>query len=290
MNYFHEVKTDKYIASVDKIRFSFQLLPDGGSGLFSIFDNPLRVDVKVFPPSFTQNQYKQMAIIDYGESTMTIGLGFNGVHAIDLKKCFVEFNPNKVANNPQFWKDFNLIKSCSKTWELVRCDIACDFFIDRRYVHLEKDNRKYSLEAFSFDNRTEYLGKRNTCGRVKVYNKSLESKLNYPLTRVEVTCNGIKDFADHFPRVYDLTPVLSGQMDIDSLIDLKDTDFALLELLRIAIEQNKDNGLMLFNRLGRYKKEKLKPYILPESSSLGVSLSSIASLFNQISVDYNITL
>lgn len=169
---------------------------------------------------------------------------------------------------------------------MPRLDVAVDLPSKRENVFLRKDSRKYRLDYKSAPDKSEYLGVRNTPGRVKVYNKSLESKLAQPLTRIEITTEPtIDDFRKHIPEVYDFgIPVQQTLFQ-----SLNKTDQVLLDLLLAAIVENRDHGMNLFNSLGRSKREKLKPFILPEVVHVKYDLDCVRQLFDNIRQQFHIS-
>ena len=172
----------------------------------------------------------------------------------------IEFNPNKVMVYPRFRELFNLLRSSSMVWDILRYDLACDIPIERSMVYTFKDQRKYSLIYNSNSDKTEYLGARNHHGFVKVYNKQLESKLDSPLTRIELTLSygsSIDDINAIMPRV-----LIFDDLQFDFTI--KDTDMVLC----IACIDNPD----LIGLLGRKKKKKIN--------------NILSSLVNGITIDF----
>lgn len=108
----------------------------------------------------------------------------------EVKYGRIEFNPAKVSELLEFQSMYGMIRSfvARNLIYPVRFDLAIDMPVSREKVHLIKDHRLYEEYSLSALNRTQYLGRRNTHGRVKVYNKALELKLqNIDLTRVELT-------------------------------------------------------------------------------------------------------
>ena len=96
-----------------------------------------------------------------------------------------------------------------------------DVPVTRSDVQLFKDRRKYAQFYMSSENFTEYLGQSDSAGRVKVYNKRLESGLDYDLTRIEVTLDsfGYSDLLHWFPEVYktDVIPLDSDKIIVGLL-------------------------------------------------------------------------
>lgn len=78
--------------------------------------------------------------------------------------------------------------------------------------------------------RTQYLGERNKPGRCKLYNKQMESGLTSPLTRLEITVEGLAgphQVAALWPTVYRMADV-QGDAEIAALNDTDRFIFATL--------------------------------------------------------------
>ena len=192
---------------------------------------------------------------DYFEISFTVGLQFNGLKKSEFQKCFLEFNPNKCLSSisyswfKNFFKFFidNQIK-----FNLCRYDLAIDIPVNRLQVSLLKDNRVYQLYYGNVIKNgtgdfTEYLGSRNKNGFVKIYNKTIESNLDYDLTRVESTLDSLdyNNFCNVLPCIYFL--------DNSFQSDLKQSDLATLQLL---LQQ--PQPYFYLSMFGRDKKEKFK--------------------------------
>ena len=85
-------------------------------------------------------------------------------------KGFVEFNPNKCEKNGV--KFLAMLESIGCIFEMNRYDLAIDYPIARNAVRVLRDRRKYEYVISSKGGATEYLGSRNSPGRVKVYDKA----------------------------------------------------------------------------------------------------------------------
>lgn len=283
LKYFGEVKCKNQIYSCDMLRIAFRSTPWEAKVLshYISSDCRCRADIDVYPYDSRFAHYANFVVFRYAEdSVVKCGFGFNGANKEDALKGFVEFNPNKVADIAQFQKDYAFLRNCFSTYEISRVDIALDLLgTCRDKVFLRKDSRVYELKAYSISHRTEYLGQRNSVGRVKVYNKSLECKLSYPLTRIEVTTEPtVNAFSKHFPKVYDFgIPI---QQNLFSA--LSKTDFALLQLLYSAIAENMDNGMMIFNSLGKDKRKKLEPFLLPDEALIKCDTECVRQVFDNI--------
>lgn len=161
----------------------------------------------------------------------------------------------------------NLISNNAKRVELVRFDLAIDIPYAKRQVRLLKDNRTYKMVAPSQDTNThtEYLGKHQNSGFVKVYNKTIESNLDHDVTRLEITSeygNNYDKFMAQFPEVY-----VKGNGTLAPYMELKNTDLVLYELLTAN-----DNMEMYFKQLGRDKQKKLKPYLFGDQEDIRITV------------------
>lgn len=96
----------------------------------------------------------------------------------------LEYNPNKCM-------EIGLLKLIIDTFfsvpivKIASVDVACDVPININNVMVDKLG-KVIKKTFDYggDNKTYYLGE--GAGRIKVYNKSRESGLDYDLTRYEI--------------------------------------------------------------------------------------------------------
>ena len=277
---------DGSILSCDGLRIKFSVRSDCVEEFSTYMCATTRIDIVAYPPKTKDFAYKYMWTINYGTSeSMTVGFEFNGSnHASDVCSGFLDFNPNKVADFGGFWSDFRYIKSLCEEWTVLRCDIAYDIRAKRENVILVKDNRKYELIAYSLSNRTECLGMRSAVGRVKVYNKTLEAKLDYDLTRIEVTCEPTPEsFFKYYPEIYNLE--LAGQFGMD-VFDLSTTELALVRLILECQRSGIDNGMMIFNSLDFKKKQKLKTFVCPESALVLCSSVVVSQIFGNLRKDY----
>ena len=95
----------------------------------------------------------------------------------------VEFNPNKVKDCPLLLKLLKL----STEWLVKQVDFAIDVPTNICNICGFDKGKKACLITYDCgnDDKTFYIGK--TDNRVKVYNKTIESGLNYDLTRIEIT-------------------------------------------------------------------------------------------------------
>lgn len=139
-----------------------------------------------------------------------LGASFNGAKGTADPFVALDFNPNKVMRFQHFAEIYNFVLARAKQVDFKRFDLAIDIPVKRSDVFMYKGRRKLTVdpdeeeELFignSWENFTHYLGRRSSVGRVKLYNKQRESNLNYPLTRVELTCVPDSDMDKYMPMV-----------------------------------------------------------------------------------------
>lgn len=139
-----------------------------------------------------------------------LAASFNGAKGTADPFVCIDFNPNKVMRFQHFAEIYNFVLARSKQVDFKRFDFAIDVPIKRGDCFMDKGRRKLHLapqdneEVFvgnSWENMTHYLGRRSSVGRVKLYNKQRESKLNYPLTRLELTIAPDSNIDHYLPRV-----------------------------------------------------------------------------------------
>lgn len=200
MNYFNSL-TDKYslVYSVDMVRINFKLDYQKNEELASYLQNLTDWNV-----SYQVKHYDRFGVFDYRHlyvvscdkwvSTCSIGLE-RGTKLEDKAYGMIEFNPNKV-NGSEFDRLFNSIKFLCKRMELKRYDLAVDFPCIRSLCRLDMNGLKSYELYYENGTYTEYTGVRNKPGRVKLYDKRAESKLDYDLCRVEYTLAADSDLTD----------------------------------------------------------------------------------------------
>lgn len=259
IKYFNSIYVEPSIYSIDMIRLKLDF---SSSERITNFGNFLsRVDllyIEQYPQSFKNYSYRNLfKITCENDCSFVIGLSFNGNDSSSRYLGFMEFNPNKVANQDEFKTVFaELLIHCFVA-EVVRWDLAIDVPLSRDLCILTKDKRKYTLVQNSETDKTEYLGSHNKPGFVKLYNKSIESNLDDDLTRLEITVSG-KCTYNEFLKYCPCVDVKGEQQTINPYTDLHGTDLVLYELLmKCDLTERKQ----YCKRLGRYKSEKLKPYI-----------------------------
>lgn len=183
-------------------------------------------------------------------NTFWLGLGFNRFGNIDYTRWKIELNPNKVLPCDFTNELLQLLITNSYDMSLKEFDIAVDLPLKRECFSMStKNGRKYALIYNSDKDKTEYSGTRHTNGFTKIYNKTLESKLDKDLTRLEFTFTDIsyKSAVIGLPDIF-ITDY--KQLEIGGVGDINDTERFILHTL---IEQP-----TRINELGRYMKQKMK--------------------------------
>lgn len=278
ITYANELTVDNVVYSIDMLIVDFNFLFVDGESLINTFllhiernldlqfDNWISTKFATFRSNFS------FKISD--DVSFWVGVGFNGSDLSDTFKARIEFNPNKVFNTYDFRFVFNLLHKMSKSCSIKRFDVAIDYPMLRENCYLIKDNRKYREDRRSYKDRTQYLGTRNNHGFVKLYNKMVESKLNYALTRLEITVDYQSNKYSHFvtllPEVYVLEDL---QLAFDEL-GLNDTDRFIL----YSIVDNLDNIKML----GRGKRKKIECILSKYTQKLKVDIDTYNELVHSL--------
>lgn len=199
--------------------------------------------------SYKIGTFKQNYTIEFQDrSSFWLGQCLNGKRP-EFRRIRLEFNPNKCANHKAFLDVLQFMNEHSRSMhsEVKRFDLAIDIPVDRTSVKLIKDRRVYTERQHGSE-WTEYLGaKSSTVGRVKLYNKQVEARLSYPLTRLELTLDPKTEFDKIiWPHVYYTE---NEQIRISELCITETERFILGALL---------NGCGHITDLGRRMQAKIK--------------------------------
>lgn len=204
-----------------------------------------------------------------------LGHGLIGT-GIAVERYRLEFNPNKVAGNPIFKTIYELLVRHARKplSRIARFDLAIDIPVDRAKCFLVKDRRLY-IERRHGVEYTQYLGaKSSTVGRVKLYNKTAEAKLDYPLTRLELTLDPAIAYEDvNFPVVYCLDLAAKA----DERVKVTDTEKFILN----AILQ----GCGTLNDLGRKTRAKIDSLMQNYAKKIRISPEAYSKVLAQLA-DY----
>lgn len=286
LTYFEPYNSDNVIYSCDMIRLKFVFNPTFTSfPMDFIYHVSWNFGYKVNRfDSTKQNSYRNMFVFskkdDDTSSVIKLGFFMNRKDSAGYHSNFIEYNPNKtnvavIAYLFRYFNAYSVRMTRKSIFELVRYDLAIDIPVDRQYVRLLKSGKR-SYTRIEEKSLTEYLGKHNSNGFTKVYDKTIESDLDYEVTRIEVTCDS-------------LTPALPDihleqyQTSIDFDFDLNQTDKVLVELLRRCDDTDR---AYWFRQLGRVKQNKIKQYVFSDADMFKYDK---AAIMHVIEVVENIT-
>lgn len=276
LRYYNQITDGKIIYSIDNIRLSLrgdEIEVSDFLKFVSEFEMQFEPgDYKYFS-SYKMFTYRHLFSMSMGDSSISLGIDFIDSKKHDSILGFLDFNPNKVSHDDRFNKFMHRLMDKFKEIKVTRWDLAIDLPVPREYLRLEPDMRNYETHK-SHTGYTEYLGVRNSMGRVKLYDKTKESNLDYSLTRLEITLNGDTAYSDiPMPKVLGVV----DQMDIKANMDLNSTDLVLYRLLLGC-----DNMVSEFKCLGRDKQKKLKPYLFREDKTLSINHDVYIELLQQL--------
>ena len=155
--------------------------------------------------NFRPGSFREQFSIRFQDgNSFWIGAVLNG-RKPEWGRVRLEFNANKVAEHEVFQLLLSYLVGNTRPMHrtVKRFDLAIDIPVLRQDVFLVKDNRAY-IERRHGQEWTQYLGaKSSTVGRVKLYNKQVESNLGHPLTRLELTLDPATPYEKiKFPEVY----------------------------------------------------------------------------------------
>ena len=255
LRYYEEIRLDNgYIYSCDMIRLNLrfkdnvQKFLDWLSGYNMYGDG---IDIKLYR-SLNEFTYRNMLRVKADGYSFVIGIGFNGGHDV-RDKGFIEFNPNKCRGQKVFEHIYSKLLDYIYSSEVARFDFAIDIPVPRYLCKLKKDGRNYQY-IVTQNSETEYLGRRNEVGFVKLYDKTKEAKLDYDLTRIEITAS--KDVLN-MPEVM----IMPYQNKIQT--NLSSTDRVLVEVLNTV-----ENPFIYLRKLKYEKRKKIEQYLFEDTVRL----------------------
>lgn len=272
LSYYFPKSENGLTYSLDMVRFKFKITQESCFEIMNYlrhFEHKYSFSTKAF-------NYRELFTIYIKDNSFSIGLCFNGISKNDFFNCFIQFNPNKVGYSNELDSALAFLRCRWQNCELVNYDIAIDIPCKRSEVVLKKDRRLHKRHTFDStgENVTEYLGTDSEYGRCKLYNKTIESKLDYTLTRLEITSNKIDYdiFMTQFPDV-----VFFKDLDMFDMIKLSKTDSVLLKLLSMS-----DDPIFYFKQLGKDKQKTLQPFVQDTASRVGISREIFERIMSQI--------
>lgn len=186
-----------------------------------MYDELIRLDrawmTEVYPTASIRQypcpgSYKYFAKIPtYGtDAAFAIGL-YNGALQM-MNVCELEYNPNKCLgrDSPLTWL-LDVLNTASLSTPVVRrFDLALDFYgVPRNCVFSAVQDARYKRVDGTGESRTQYFGKHQSNGFIKVYNKKVESDLDEECTRVELTLVPDELTPEKLSRLYGIHNALS---------------------------------------------------------------------------------
>ena len=267
MLYYHKpLYVESYTLSIDNIVLDLWITTNGFEEILESTINNMNDSADINIVSWEGNKsgtfFKQYLFRLENGTSFWLGHGLIST-GISFNRYRLEFNPNKVAENEIFMIIHQLLlQYCRKSLSRIsRFDLAVDIPLDRSKCFLVKDRRLY-IERRHGVEYTQYLGSKSaSVGRVKLYNKTVEAKLDYPLTRLELTLNPeISYEKTNFPTVYFLKSVGTNNDNIK----MTDTERFILNALL--------QGYGTVTDLGRKTRSKMEMFM--EDYICKVSISS----------------
>lgn len=266
--------------SCDNLRIQGLLSDDGYSqdDFERYFNSP--VNLRISEPSINtgMGKYKYLWTITCKNTTATVMYCFNGFtnNADDKRRVVLEFNPNKLE-----YDDFNEIHQvirCLVDLEVVRCDLAIDIPVPRKFAHMVKDLRNYEYHDYNQNGITEYLGLRNTTNRVKLYDKEIESELDIPMTRLEYTC---KPSYIEFEKVKATVLLERDQLELETMSydGFSKSQIATVKILQSLDVTARIRALKHFSYRAR---KKISPYVLADTYELEIDKKCVSAVFEWI--------
>lgn len=206
------------------------------------------------------------------ERSFWIGQGLIGNGTL-LDRVRLDFNPNKVGDDPNFKiiRKFLVRNSRTNLCRISRFDLAIDIPVTREKCFLVKDRRLY-IERRHGEEYTQYLGSKSSkVGRVKLYNKALKAKLEYPLTRLELTLSPGSPFESiNFPTVFCVSEACAEHQNAK----LTDTQRFIIN----AVLQ----GYGTLTDLGRKTRAKIEGVLKKNLRTVSISEDSYNAILEQL--------
>lgn len=229
MNYYYSLIDGDFTYNIDMIRLKTYISA---------------YELKKIKPLLEQNSSSFFSSSGFGKFALNYKFSalWTGLGSINAKKdgkviwC-IEVNPNKMDYN-----DFEFLQWATDnfTFNLTRYDLAIDipYNINQLYFG-DLYKKSFSMFYNDYDNKTYYFGKGS--GHTKIYNKKIESNLDYELTRYEVTLETDFDFLSGLPPAHNInfiticrTPYfsLSGDPSLDAILYAVNSGFPFKSLSR----------------------------------------------------------
>ena len=277
MIYYHNSIIDNdFILSIDNVILDVSITqPDRIDLLYQMLTSMAsngKVSVQTWQGSGAGAFRNQTLIRLDAERSFWIGQGLIGSGTL-LDRVRLDFNPNKAGEDPNFKiiREFLVRNSRANLCRIPRFDLAIDIPVARDKCFLVKDRRLY-IERRHGEEYTQYLGSKSSkVGRVKLYNKALEAKLDYPLTRLELTLSPDTPFENiNFPKVFCVDEACANYQNTR----LTDTQRFIVN----AVIQ----GFGTLNDLGRKTRAKIEGVLQEKLKTVSISEDSYNAILEQL--------
>ena len=276
IHYYKPLSVDLYTLSIDNIVLDLWISNKDAQEVIEATINSLSDNDGVKIISWEGNKcgsFRNQYIFKLkGDQSFWLGRGLI-TSFISVDRYRLEFNPNKVSDNKIFKIMHGLLTQyCRRSVShIARFDLAIDIPVDRSRCFLVKDRRLY-IERRHGVEYTQYLGSKSaSVGRVKLYNKTAEAKLDYPLTRLELTLDpGTPYEKINFPSVYYLRSTCTNN---DS-IKVTDTEHFILNALL--------QGFGTLNDLGRKTRAKMELLMADYMCRVSISANTYSRVLDQV--------
>ena len=191
---FNFLEDNNIIYSIDMLRLKTDITSEKFSYIIYMLKTCYNDIIKKYYNSFNIGDFKENYVLEVGEG-QSFWLGYmhnaqdckNGaVYNPNTKhNLTIEFNPNKIKIDGFLKFLLNFIPISS--WIVKSCDFSMDLKINILDLCGFNKKRFKDLRTFNcgYDNITYYMGR--TDNRIKIYNKTIESDLDFNLTRVEIS-------------------------------------------------------------------------------------------------------
>ena len=275
LKYFNPITFENITYSVDMLKLNLNFHYGLNQDFCSWFSRQLNLDYKHYTTVALYRYRDFFSVTLRNGESFTFSIGFNDLARVDYQKGMIRFNPNKCCNDSDFCYFLNYLNYSCKEILINQWDMAIDLPYSRKMVKLHKDNRTYT--RIEHGSLSEYLGTGSNNGRVKLYDKTKESKLKYELTRLELTIDG-QPYFDDVKKLLPKIDIFVSQLDIDSVLELSQNDLVFLRLLLSSPDFD-----LYYNQLTYRARQKFAPYIFNRSNSFEFSRKAYYHLLEVLS-------
>ena len=234
--YNRNFKNNNMTYSIDMIRLKTYITHTEFSSIEFFVNSGLKSHIKKFWCSDRPMCFHYNYVIEFDDNSFWFGFMHNsevvsyGREDIAYNLT-IEFNPNKLKDNTFILYLLNK----SFDWYIKSFDLAIDIPVNIRDLVFDLGTkRKIDTRCYGGDNITHTIGTGQ--GRVKIYNKKIESSLAIPgyLTRIEISIQ-LDDYPVRRIKLYDfdksLFPCIFLNQYIFSFSDYESKDRTTLALL-----------------------------------------------------------